>query len=105
MVNVTSMMTTCITNLPFWYRQTFQYISYSLWFSIVFGVAEQNPFPLNTIYLFVSQDYPSLALMTEKMSENNINLIFAVTSYVLPLYTVNKLNCLCHCITFFDLLI
>ncbi|XP_068574553.1 integrin beta-3a [Cebidichthys violaceus] len=31
-------------------------------------------------------DYPSLALMTEKMSENNINLIFAVTKYVLPLY-------------------
>ncbi|CAJ1076232.1 integrin beta-3a [Xyrichtys novacula] len=31
-------------------------------------------------------DYPSLGLMTEKMSENNINLIFAVTNYVLPLY-------------------
>ncbi|XP_040918003.1 integrin beta-3-like [Toxotes jaculatrix] len=31
-------------------------------------------------------DYPSLALMTEKMSENNINLIFAVTNYVVPLY-------------------
>ncbi|KAL6103187.1 itgb3 [Pungitius sinensis] len=31
-------------------------------------------------------DYPSLALMTEKMSENNINLIFAVTDYVFPLY-------------------
>ncbi|XP_060882237.1 integrin beta-3-like [Labrus mixtus] len=31
-------------------------------------------------------DYPSLGLMTEKMSENNINLIFAVTSYVLDLY-------------------
>uniref|UniRef100_A0A8C6USI6 Integrin beta n=1 Tax=Neogobius melanostomus TaxID=47308 RepID=A0A8C6USI6_9GOBI len=31
-------------------------------------------------------DYPSLALMTEKMSENNINLIFAVTSYVVSLY-------------------
>ncbi|XP_068192612.1 integrin beta-3a isoform X1 [Antennarius striatus] len=31
-------------------------------------------------------DYPSLALMTEKMSENNINLIFAVTSFVVPLY-------------------
>uniref|UniRef100_A0A7N8XYW3 Integrin beta n=1 Tax=Mastacembelus armatus TaxID=205130 RepID=A0A7N8XYW3_9TELE len=31
-------------------------------------------------------DYPSLALLTEKMSENNINLIFAVTSYVVPLY-------------------
>uniref|UniRef100_A0A3B4VME1 Integrin beta n=1 Tax=Seriola dumerili TaxID=41447 RepID=A0A3B4VME1_SERDU len=35
-------------------------------------------------------DYPSLALMTEKMSENNINLIFAVTSFVVPLY-----SCLC----------
>ncbi|KAM9784077.1 integrin beta-3-like isoform X2 [Syngnathus typhle] len=31
-------------------------------------------------------DYPSLALLTEKMSENNINLIFAVTKYVVPLY-------------------
>ncbi|XP_023266761.1 integrin beta-3-like [Seriola lalandi dorsalis] len=31
-------------------------------------------------------DYPSLALITEKMSENNINLIFAVTSFVVPLY-------------------
>uniref|UniRef100_A0A3P8RZD1 Integrin beta n=1 Tax=Amphiprion percula TaxID=161767 RepID=A0A3P8RZD1_AMPPE len=31
-------------------------------------------------------DYPSLGLMTEKMSENNINLIFAVTSFVVPLY-------------------
>lgn len=39
----------------------------------------------------VFQDYPSLALMTEKMSENNINLVFAVTNYVMPLYKVNKL--------------
>ncbi|XP_017284911.1 integrin beta-3a [Kryptolebias marmoratus] len=31
-------------------------------------------------------DYPSLALMTDKMSENNINLIFAVTSEVVSLY-------------------
>ncbi|XP_039596750.1 integrin beta-3a [Polypterus senegalus] len=31
-------------------------------------------------------DYPSLALLTEKMSENNINLIFAVTSPVVDLY-------------------
>ncbi|KAM7387323.1 hypothetical protein PAMA_009783 [Pampus argenteus] len=31
-------------------------------------------------------DYPSLGLMTEKMSENNINLIFAVTSNVKLLY-------------------
>ncbi|XP_076000362.1 integrin beta-3a [Genypterus blacodes] len=31
-------------------------------------------------------DYPSLGLMNDKMSENNINLVFAVTSYVLPLY-------------------
>lgn len=29
--------------------------------------------------------------MTEKMSENNINLVFAVTNYVVPLYKVNKL--------------
>ncbi|KAM3864048.1 integrin beta-3-like [Diretmus argenteus] len=32
-------------------------------------------------------DYPSLALLTEKMTQNNINLIFAVTNYVEPLYT------------------
>ncbi|KAM6957591.1 integrin beta-3-like [Aplochiton taeniatus] len=31
-------------------------------------------------------DYPSLGLITDKMSENNINLIFAVTSNVEPLY-------------------
>ncbi|KAG7504767.1 hypothetical protein JOB18_016515 [Solea senegalensis] len=31
-------------------------------------------------------DYPSLALMTDKMSENNINLVFAVTDIVEPLY-------------------
>lgn len=40
----------------------------------------------------VFQDYPSLALMTEKMSENNINLIFAVTNYVVPLYKVSALH-------------
>ncbi|XP_014858955.1 PREDICTED: integrin beta-3-like [Poecilia mexicana] len=31
-------------------------------------------------------DYPSLGLITDKLSENNINLIFAVTSNVVPLY-------------------
>ncbi|KAL4659297.1 integrin beta-3 [Arapaima gigas] len=31
-------------------------------------------------------DYPSLALLTQKLSENNINLIFAVTKHVVPLY-------------------
>lgn len=36
------------------------------------------------------QDYPSLALMSEKMSANNINLVFAVTSYVYELYKVKK---------------
>lgn len=36
------------------------------------------------------QDYPSLALMSEKMSENNINLVFAVTNFVYPLYKVKK---------------
>ena len=45
---------------------------------------------------WVFQDYPSLAQMTEKMSQNNINLVFAVTSFVVPLYKVNKLHCLCH---------
>lgn len=38
----------------------------------------------------VFQDYPSLGLITDKMSENNINLIFAVTSYVVPLYQVKN---------------
>ncbi|XP_063040848.1 integrin beta-3-like [Engraulis encrasicolus] len=42
---------------------------------------EQNNYSMST-----TLDYPSLALMTEKLSENNINLIFAVTSYVEPLY-------------------
>lgn len=36
------------------------------------------------------QDYPSLALMSDKMSENNINLVFAVTNYVYPLYKVQQ---------------
>ncbi|XP_029015387.1 integrin beta-3-like [Betta splendens] len=31
-------------------------------------------------------DYPSLGILSEKISENNINLVFAVTSYVVPLY-------------------
>lgn len=38
--------------------------------------------------LCVFQDYPSLGLLIEKMSKNNINLIFAVTEYVEPLYKV-----------------
>lgn len=38
----------------------------------------------------MAQDYPSLGLITEKMSENNINLVFAVTSFVFPLYKVNR---------------
>lgn len=41
---------------------------------------------LNNYSKSTSLDYPSLALITEKLSENNINLIFAVTSYVVPLY-------------------
>ncbi|XP_060757878.1 integrin beta-3a [Neoarius graeffei] len=31
-------------------------------------------------------DYPSIGMLTEKLTENNINLIFAVTDRVLPLY-------------------
>ncbi|PWA17766.1 hypothetical protein CCH79_00008289, partial [Gambusia affinis] len=42
---------------------------------------ENNNFNKSTVL-----DYPSLGLITDKMSENNINLIFAVTSYVVPLY-------------------
>uniref|UniRef100_A0A8C9WT91 Integrin beta n=1 Tax=Scleropages formosus TaxID=113540 RepID=A0A8C9WT91_SCLFO len=33
-----------------------------------------------------TMDYPSLARLTEKLSESNINLIFAVTKGVVPLY-------------------
>ncbi|KAM4622750.1 integrin beta-3 [Discoglossus pictus] len=33
-----------------------------------------------------TQDYPSLGLMTEKLSQKNINLVFAVTENVLELY-------------------
>ncbi|XP_030649159.1 integrin beta-3a [Chanos chanos] len=32
------------------------------------------------------QDYPSLALMAEKLSQNNVNLVFAVTTYAMDLY-------------------
>lgn len=45
---------------------------------------------LTTLSGLASQDYPSLALITEKMSENNINLIFAVTNPVVPLYQVRS---------------
>uniref|UniRef100_A0A673M4Q8 Integrin beta n=1 Tax=Sinocyclocheilus rhinocerous TaxID=307959 RepID=A0A673M4Q8_9TELE len=31
-------------------------------------------------------DYPSLGMITDKLSENNINLIFAVTKAMVPLY-------------------
>ncbi|XP_012670009.2 integrin beta-3-like [Clupea harengus] len=44
-------------------------------------MGSDNMYSMSTIL-----DYPSLALITEKMSENNINLIFAVTSPVQPLY-------------------
>uniref|UniRef100_A0A8C1GLT9 Integrin beta n=1 Tax=Cyprinus carpio TaxID=7962 RepID=A0A8C1GLT9_CYPCA len=40
----------------------------------------------NVYNMSTTMDYPSLALITEKMSENNINLIFAVTSHVESLY-------------------
>uniref|UniRef100_A0A665UU57 Integrin beta n=1 Tax=Echeneis naucrates TaxID=173247 RepID=A0A665UU57_ECHNA len=43
----------------------------------------ENMYSMSTTMV---SDYPSLALITEKMSENNINLIFAVTNPVVPLY-------------------
>lgn len=45
---------------------------------------------LTSLTFVTPQDYPSLALITEKMSENNINLIFAVTNPVVPLYQVSS---------------
>lgn len=38
------------------------------------------------------QDYPSLALLGEKLAENNIFLIFAVTKRHYVLYKVLKVN-------------
>ncbi|XP_052400153.1 integrin beta-3 [Carassius gibelio] len=32
-------------------------------------------------------DYPSLGMITDKLSENDINLIFAVAKYMIPLYS------------------
>lgn len=40
------------------------------------------------IACLLPQDYPSLGLMTEKLSQKNINLIFAVTDTVVGLYQV-----------------
>lgn len=42
------------------------------------------------------QDYPSLGLMTEKLSQKNINLIFAVTDTVVGLYQVTE-TCMGGC--------
>ena len=63
----------------------------------------QYLFPSRLFVSCVLQDYPSLALMNEKMAENNINLIFAVTNIVQPLYKVNKRFFLCHSISLFQL--
>lgn len=41
--------------------------------------------------------------MTQKMSENNINLIFAVTNNMVPLYMVNKRLCLSQFIFFIEM--
>uniref|UniRef100_A0A8C6LG78 Integrin beta n=1 Tax=Nothobranchius furzeri TaxID=105023 RepID=A0A8C6LG78_NOTFU len=51
----------------------------------------------NMYRMSTTMDYPSLALITEKMSENNINLIFAVTNSVnyselIPGTTVGRLS-------------
>lgn len=45
-------------------------------------------FPVIFILLIFLQDYPSIGLMTEKLSQKNINLVFAVTKEVLDLYKV-----------------
>lgn len=74
-------------------------------FFIVVFEWNKTYFQLKRFASRVFQDYPSLGLMTEKMSLNNINLIFAVTSYVQPLYKVNKVHCLCHSMNMFKLLL
>lgn len=38
------------------------------------------------------QDYPSLALLGEKLAENNIYLIFAVTKRLYVIYKVHLFN-------------
>lgn len=38
------------------------------------------------------QDYPSLALLGEKLAENNIFLIFAVTKQLYIIYKVRRFN-------------
>lgn len=40
-------------------------------------------------FFFHPQDYPSLALLGEKLAENNIHLIFAVTKSHYVLYKVS----------------
>uniref|UniRef100_A0A673L1F1 Integrin beta n=1 Tax=Sinocyclocheilus rhinocerous TaxID=307959 RepID=A0A673L1F1_9TELE len=51
----------------------------------------------NVYNMSTTMDYPSLALITEKMSENNINLIFAVTnlSFFRSLYPFLTFNATC----------
>ncbi|XP_075702652.1 integrin beta-3 [Rhinoderma darwinii] len=44
-------------------------------------LGEDNHYTLST-----TLDYPSIGLMTEKLSQKNINLVFAVTNTVLELY-------------------
>ncbi|XP_056404678.1 integrin beta-3 [Hyla sarda] len=44
-------------------------------------LGQDNHYTLST-----TLDYPSIGLMTEKLSEKNINLVFAVTNSVLDLY-------------------
>lgn len=44
------------------------------------------------LYVSFPQDYPSLALLGEKLAENNIFLIFAVTKRHYVLYKVMYVN-------------
>uniref|UniRef100_A0A8C2DWD3 Integrin beta n=1 Tax=Cyprinus carpio TaxID=7962 RepID=A0A8C2DWD3_CYPCA len=47
-----------------------------------------NEYDKSTILIFLCflYDYPSLGMIADKLSENNINLIFAVTNNMVPLY-------------------
>lgn len=49
-------------------------------------------FTHNASFHLPLQDYPSLALLGEKLAENNIFLIFAVTKQLYIIYKVHRFN-------------
>lgn len=46
------------------------------------------------LYYLIPQDYPSIAHLVQKLSENNIQTIFAVTEEFQPVYKVKRMKVL-----------